>query len=384
MLALRRRRSSARSTPSCCSAWAARRSRPRCSGRRSAASVPRPRHDASAARSARSRRSSTSSGRCSSRRPSPARRSRRARTPTTSGSRRRAAQQWVAITDPGSAARGARARAGVPRDLPGRADDRRPLLGAVAVRARARGADGRRPDAACSSARSRWPMRAGSTRATRASSSGSSLGEGWRDGRDKVCLPNPGGFGLWAEQLLAESTGKQGKGLVPAPGESPRRARPAGAGGARQRAVRARAGVLPLGVRDRRRRLDPRHQPVRPAGRAGGQGQDERRCSPRGDEPVVDPEASADELFARREPGDYVASRRSSTRPPRPRRSSPRSRSALARRPAASSRTASARATCTRPASCTRAARTPASSCRSSTTPATSSRSPASRSASRS
>jgi hypothetical protein len=31
----------------------------------------------------------------------------------------------------------------------------------------------------------------------------------------------PGGFGLWAEQLLAESTGKRGKGLVPAPGEDP-------------------------------------------------------------------------------------------------------------------------------------------------------------------
>ena len=27
--------------------------------------------------------------------------------------------------------------------------------------------------------------------------------------------PNTGGFGLWVEQLLAESTGKQGKGLVP-------------------------------------------------------------------------------------------------------------------------------------------------------------------------
>ena len=30
----------------------------------------------------------------------------------------------------------------------------------------------------------------------------------------------PGGFGLWAEQLLAESTGKEGKGLVPVPGET--------------------------------------------------------------------------------------------------------------------------------------------------------------------
>ncbi|HKI90854.1 MAG TPA: hypothetical protein VJ986_01015 [Gaiellaceae bacterium] len=76
---------------------------------------------------------------------------------------------------------------------------------------------------------------------------GRRLGEGWRDGRDKVCieetpggaveggsavsgrasaaspstLPASTGFGLWAEQLIAESTGKQGKGLVPAPGESP-------------------------------------------------------------------------------------------------------------------------------------------------------------------
>ena len=48
---------------------------------------------------------------------------------------------------------------------------------------------------------------------------GLALGEGWQEGRDKVCLPNPSGFGLWAEQLLAESTGKNGKGLIPAPDE---------------------------------------------------------------------------------------------------------------------------------------------------------------------
>jgi transaldolase/glucose-6-phosphate isomerase len=51
---------------------------------------------------------------------------------------------------------------------------------------------------------------------------GLALGNGWREGRDKVVInPDTGGFGLWAEQLLAESTGKDGKGLVPAPGESP-------------------------------------------------------------------------------------------------------------------------------------------------------------------
>jgi glucose-6-phosphate isomerase len=51
---------------------------------------------------------------------------------------------------------------------------------------------------------------------------GLQLGAGWQEGRDKVCIPETDGrFGLWAEQLIAESTGKQGKGLVPAPGESP-------------------------------------------------------------------------------------------------------------------------------------------------------------------
>jgi transaldolase / glucose-6-phosphate isomerase len=50
---------------------------------------------------------------------------------------------------------------------------------------------------------------------------GKTLGRGWEEGRDKILInPNPGGFGLWAEQLLAESTGKEGKGLVPAPGET--------------------------------------------------------------------------------------------------------------------------------------------------------------------
>jgi transaldolase / glucose-6-phosphate isomerase len=51
---------------------------------------------------------------------------------------------------------------------------------------------------------------------------GRQFGAGWLEGRDKVCIEDTeGGFGLWAEQLIAESTGKQGKGLVPAPGESP-------------------------------------------------------------------------------------------------------------------------------------------------------------------
>src|SRR5437763_9226841 len=51
---------------------------------------------------------------------------------------------------------------------------------------------------------------------------GHQFGTGWHDGRDKICIhETEGGFGLWAEQLIAESTGKLGKGLIPAPGESP-------------------------------------------------------------------------------------------------------------------------------------------------------------------
>ena len=47
------------------------------------------------------------------------------------------------------------------------------------------------------------------------------LGAAWLEGRDKVVFDNPFGFGLWLEQLLAESTGKDGKGLVPAPENDP-------------------------------------------------------------------------------------------------------------------------------------------------------------------
>jgi transaldolase/glucose-6-phosphate isomerase len=48
---------------------------------------------------------------------------------------------------------------------------------------------------------------------------GLALGSAWQEGRDKVVFPFANGFGLWLEQLLAESTGKEGRGLVPAPGE---------------------------------------------------------------------------------------------------------------------------------------------------------------------
>jgi len=51
---------------------------------------------------------------------------------------------------------------------------------------------------------------------------GTTLGTLAQEGCDKitiVCTPSIESFGLWAEQLLAESTGKDGKGLIPIAGE---------------------------------------------------------------------------------------------------------------------------------------------------------------------
>src|SRR5205085_11340956 len=51
---------------------------------------------------------------------------------------------------------------------------------------------------------------------------GAVMGEAALAGRDKLTfvLPAPvASFGDWVEQLVAESTGKEGKGIVPVPGE---------------------------------------------------------------------------------------------------------------------------------------------------------------------
>ncbi len=113
-------------------------------------------------------------------------------------------------------------------------------------------------------------------------------------------------LGAWLEQLLAESTGKRGKGLIPVDRE------PLGSAGALRRRIACsstsgfarrrmplrtgpwrrssrpggpcpdrgpgprsdRGGVLPLGDRDGRRGLDPGHRSLRPAGCRGEQDRD--------------------------------------------------------------------------------------------------------------
>ena len=136
---------------------------------------------------------------------------------------------------------------------------------------------------------------------------GLQLGGNWRDGRDKVCLdPSPGDFGLWAEQLIAESTGKGGKGLVPAPGEPPE-------GMDRQRGEVRLSDPYELGQEWYRWEfatavagsilgINPFDQPnVQEAKDRTG------AILERGEEIPLEPEGSVDELLAGAEEGDYVA-----------------------------------------------------------------------------
>ena len=135
---------------------------------------------------------------------------------------------------------------------------------------------------------------------------GRTFGAGWQEGRDKICIAEtPGGFGLWAEQLIAESTGKQGKGLVPAPGESP-------VGPDRQAAEPELADPYELGgeffrwefavaVAGVYLEINPFDQPDVQAAK-----DKTREVLAAGKEPDVKPEGSIDELLAQAQEGDYV------------------------------------------------------------------------------
>jgi phosphoglucose isomerase-like protein len=137
---------------------------------------------------------------------------------------------------------------------------------------------------------------------------GEQLGEGWSEGRDKVCIDETaGGFGLWAEQLIAESTGKQGKGLVPAPGEDPAKGPDRqhgrvrlddpydlGAEFFRWEFATAAAGSI-LGI-------NPFIQPDVQAAKDRT-----KEILERGTVPDPGPEGSLDELLAEAEPPHYIA-----------------------------------------------------------------------------
>jgi transaldolase / glucose-6-phosphate isomerase len=135
---------------------------------------------------------------------------------------------------------------------------------------------------------------------------GRQFGTGWLEGRDKICIADTdGGFGLWAEQLIAESTGKHGKGLVPAPGESsdgpdrqfgrPEIADPYSLGGEFFRwefAVAVAGSFL---------EINPFDQPDVQAAK-----DKTNEVLATGKEPNLEPEGSVDELLAQAHERDYI------------------------------------------------------------------------------
>ena len=135
---------------------------------------------------------------------------------------------------------------------------------------------------------------------------GSRFGAGWQEGRDKICIADSaGGFGLWAEQLIAESTGKHGKGLVPAPGESAE-------GTDRQESTPELPDPYALGAEFFRwefaiavagayLEINPFDQPdVQAAKDKTNEVLATRK------EPELEPEGSVEELLAQAQEGDYV------------------------------------------------------------------------------
>jgi hypothetical protein len=135
---------------------------------------------------------------------------------------------------------------------------------------------------------------------------GLSLGEQWSGGRDKVCVPDgPEGFGLWVEQLIAESTGKQGKGLVPAPGESPegpdRQGHDVRLTGEYELAQEFFRWEFAVAVAGSIMGINPFDQPDVQAAK-----DKTKEVLASGAEPDVAPVGSAEELFAQAGEGDYV------------------------------------------------------------------------------
>jgi glucose-6-phosphate isomerase len=136
---------------------------------------------------------------------------------------------------------------------------------------------------------------------------GLQLGEAWLQGRDKVCIPETDGrFGLWAEQLIAESTGKQGKGLVPAPGESAegpdRQPAQVELGDAYEIGAEFFRWEFAVAVAGSILEINPFDQPDVQAAK-----DKTKEVLASGEDPALEPTGSLDELLAAAEPPNYVA-----------------------------------------------------------------------------
>ncbi len=132
----------------------------------------------------------------------------------------KAGSRFIAVTDPGSKFEQVAQADALPAHIPWRAEHRRPLLSALGFRHGAGGGDGHRcaevfGSRGCNGHRL-FILPAGGEESGRRA--GADFGIAAKNKRDKVTLitsPGISDFGAWLEQLLAESTGKDGKGLIP-------------------------------------------------------------------------------------------------------------------------------------------------------------------------
>ena len=216
----------------------------------------------------------------------------------------------MVTTDPGSKMEQIAREENFREIFPGIPSCRRTLFRPVEFRARSCRAHRRRSrHAARSRARDGPALRVRRTRTTPPSSSASCSAKRRSQGCDKPTLIAPPGiasFGGWLEQLVAESLGKQGKGIIPIDGETPgqpevygrdrlfvhlrsaaapdaaadalvEQARARGSSGCAHRVARSLCSgrrVLSLGVCDRRGGRRAGSQSVRSARRRGGKGRD--------------------------------------------------------------------------------------------------------------
>ena len=140
---------------------------------------------------------------------------------------------------------------------------------------------------------------------------GLALGHAWLEGRDKVVVAEAQGFGLWLEQLLAESTGKNGKGLVPAPGETPdgpdRQERAVEVGSVRDLGAELYRWEFATAVAGTVLEINPFDQPN--VQEAKDRTLDVLSGDRRGSDPAGRPEGAGalEELLAGAQPGDYIA-----------------------------------------------------------------------------
>ena len=235
------------SVTSCGAAWAVRVSSPSCS--RDRRSWPPTRHRAPCstrairAAIARAAEAAEATSTLYASRRSRAARSRPVRNSTSSRARCGDAAHFAVVTDPARARPARDGAASRPCTTP-----RRPLAGATR-RYRTSGSSLHRCSGStsprCSSGPLRWPANAAPTRRPTPASLGALLGGSARDGRDKAVLDRACGVAQWLEQLIAESTGKHDKGILPVPGDV------ADANGPdRLRVSYGRGGDLDLGAAD--------------------------------------------------------------------------------------------------------------------------------------